>query len=347
MENNNNQTISKYLLIYHREDNDGVFSAALIYDYLLNKLNINEDNIDLMPMDYNDMNHLDNHDSIDNLIMDYHIIILTDISFTAKTMKYMYDNLQERMIWIDHHAPIIYQSYKMHFDLVNGVRDTDRSAILCAWKYLYDQFDKQYNAHEIPEFLEILSAWDSFTFSKRGYTKDYVYNVNKGVTFQYKLDFPIVKSMIDTIMYWQECKANGKYIEEDIDLIKSLHHLGQGLNLYDQERFDEIIKNYADKDFKIQTDDNKIRHAVAVFLQSPTSSMMFKSLANTDIKNGIVFKRQADGNWTISLYNVNEDDRWHCGDFMKARYNGGGHLGAAGCVVNEAKFIKILKDKVL
>lgn len=339
---------NKYLLIYHREDNDGVFSAALIYYYLLNNLKVNADDIDLMPMDYNGMNNISNRESIDNLIMQYHIVVLTDISFDATTMKYMYDNLGDRMIWIDHHAPIIYQSYKMHFDGVNGVRDTDRSAILCAWKYLYDQFDVQYIANEIPELLEILSAWDSFTFTKRGYEKDYVYNVNKGVTVQFKLDFQAVLSMIDTIMYWQSKKSLGEFAgDEESDLIKDLHHLGQGLNLYEQEKYDDIVKNYADLTFSIKLDNGSSRSAAAVFVQSPTSSIMFKSLVGSNIKNGIVFKRQSDGNWTISLYNVNEDDRFHCGDFMKSRYNGGGHLGAAGCVVNEAKFIKILKNKTL
>ena len=31
----------KYLIIYHKEDNDGVFSGAIFYNYLITELKIN------------------------------------------------------------------------------------------------------------------------------------------------------------------------------------------------------------------------------------------------------------------------------------------------------------------
>ena len=69
---------------------------------------------------------------------------------------------------------------------------------------------------------------------------------------------------------------------------------------------------------------------------------MFKTVKDK-IKNGIVFKRLKDGNWGISLYNANLDDTFHCGEYLKNKYNGGGHLGAAGCQISEEQFIEILK----
>ena len=35
----------KYLIIYHSEDNDGLFSGALFYDYLVRKLNVPAEHI--------------------------------------------------------------------------------------------------------------------------------------------------------------------------------------------------------------------------------------------------------------------------------------------------------------
>ena len=35
----------KYLVIYHKEDNDGVFSGALLYDYLINTMKYDPENI--------------------------------------------------------------------------------------------------------------------------------------------------------------------------------------------------------------------------------------------------------------------------------------------------------------
>jgi nanoRNase/pAp phosphatase (c-di-AMP/oligoRNAs hydrolase) len=71
---------------------------------------------------------------------------------------------------------------------------------------------------------------------------------------------------------------------------------------------------------------------------------MFKTCPE-NIQHGIVFKRQPNGNWTFSLYNVRNDSDFHCGDFLKKKYNGGGHPGAAGCTITEEQFITILKNK--
>ena len=49
----------------------------------------------------------------------------------------------------------------------------------------------------------------------------------------------------------------------------------------------------------------------------------------------------------MSMYNINEDECTHCGEFLKKKYNGGGHKGAAGCTFTEAQFIKILKSKTI
>ena len=50
----------------------------------------------------------------------------------------------------------------------------------------------------------------------------------------------------------------------------------------------------------------------------------------------------------LSLYNTNRDDHsFHCGDYLKKNYGGGGHEGAAGAQITETQFIKILKTKTL
>jgi nanoRNase/pAp phosphatase (c-di-AMP/oligoRNAs hydrolase) len=72
---------------------------------------------------------------------------------------------------------------------------------------------------------------------------------------------------------------------------------------------------------------------------------MFKCLRKKGIRHGLVFKHQPDGNWVLSMYNINDNDNFHCGDFLRAKYNGGGHKGAAGCTLDEKTFIKILKNK--
>ena len=76
-----------YLLIYHKEDNDGVVSAALVYDYLIRKLNCEANDIELLPSDYNTLSTLEKSTSVDTLVELYQTIIMVDISFN--NIKYM------------------------------------------------------------------------------------------------------------------------------------------------------------------------------------------------------------------------------------------------------------------
>ena len=334
----------KYLIIYHKEDNDGVFSGAIIYEFLISELKKNKESIDLLGADYNILNKFSESykDNIEDLKNEYKSIIMADISFNdVFFMKSLYNLYKNDFIWFDHHAPIIHQSKVNKFSDISGLRDTSKSAILCVWEWLYNPF----NIEEIPELLKVLSAYDSWTYKENGYNFDYVYNINKGVTNKFNLDFNKIVNIIKDI-------KDNKYIA----LIK-LETLGRNLNNYDAQRYIDIIKNSGDCTWKIYTDnklfsgDELYRTACALFIQGPSNSVMFKSLikgTNDDLMNGIVFKRNNDSTWTISLYNIRDNDNtFHCGDYLKKFYNGGGHKGAAGCTVDEKTFIKILKSKTL
>ena len=332
----------KYLIIYHKEDNDGVFSGAIIYDYLVNTIRAANNMIDLLGADYNILNKFSQSYTAQELHEQYKMIIMTDISFNnANFMKELYDEFEHNFIWFDHHAPIIHQSKVNKFCNAEGVRDTTKSAILCAWEWFYNPFKVEEN----PELLKILSAYDSWTYEENGYDFDYVFNVNKGVISEFNLDFKKILEVVKAIRN-----------NEDIDIL-NFEGLGKKLNDYDAQRYAEIISFVGDCSWKIYTGDKLFsgeevyRTACALFIQGPSNSVMFKSLATDnkdDIMNGIVFKRNKDSSWTISLYNIrNKDNTFHCGDYLKKFYKGGGHMGAAGCTVDEKTFIKILKTKTL
>lgn len=335
----------KYLIIYHKEDNDGVFSGAIIYDYLIDNMKISKDCIDLLGADYNILNKFSElyKDNIEDLKNEYKSIIMADISFNNTSfMKKLYGLYGNDFIWFDHHAPIIHQSKVNKFASIPGIRTITKSALLCCWEWFYDPF----NIEDIPELLKVLSAWDSWTYKENGYELNYVYNVNKGITYRFNLEFNAVLDLIKAI------KRN--YAEIDIN---SYFIAGEMLNDYDAQKYADIIKNSGDCSWKIYNGEilfngeELYRTACALFIQGPSSSIIFKSLikgTSDDIMNGIVFKRNNDTSWTISLYNIRENDNtFHCGDYLKKFYNGGGHMGAAGCTVDEKTFIKILKSKTL
>lgn len=348
----------KYLIIYHKEDNDGVFSAAIFYNYLITELKVNSNLIDLLPADYNYLTKISQEYDVKQLHDDYKMIIMTDISFNdISYMKSLYKEFNQNFIWCDHHAPIIKLTNKTNLIDIPGLRDISCSAILCVYKYLYDPFNINYE--NIPELFKVLSAWDSFTYKENGYTLEYVKNVNIGVIYKYQLNIdnviPIIQNIIDSYI----TNKDNLYMNKHIDnvLLEEFEKYGKIINNYHGFLNAELIKNNADFDWKIYTGeklfsgDILFRTACALFMQGPSNSLIFKTVNENredEIMNGLVFKRNKDNTWTISLYNIRENDNtFHCGNFVKKYYNGGGHSGAAGCTVSEDEFIKMLKSKSL
>lgn len=346
----------KYLIIYHKEDNDGVFSCALFYDYLINRMGCKLEDLCFLGADYNVLAEFSKDNKVEDLHKDFENLIMTDISFNdVSYMKKLWKEFGNNFIWCDHHAPIIKASFENKFSDVPGIRDTKRSAILNVWKFLYDQFDEAYNEKKVPELLRILSGWDSWSYEREGYEFEYVRNINKAVTVNYELRLSKARKLVhDLYVVYVEHQPSGKMSEvfKDGSLIEQLHETGKKLNEYDDQVMRDIIEKSGDYTWElaIWNEDKQelsYRNACAIFHQGQSNSTFFKSLIGTNCQNGIVFKHQPNGNWVVSLYNVKDGDTFHCGEFMKRAFNGGGHAGAAGCTLTETQFIKVLKSKIL
>lgn len=320
---------NKILLIYHKEDNDGLFSAAIIIDALSSSYQIGD--FDLIGTDYVDMNRLEESEVINNFKDDYEYLILTDISFKPATMKKLYSDFGNKMFWFDHHRPIIKESFKNHFDAIAGLRDTNHSSLYNAWMY-YNNPLKEPNI-VIPELYKILSAWDSFTYEQEGYTLEYVKEANIGTTTIYLLD---IKKIINLVAAINNKKLDSKLV------INNLLTIGKVCVMHDNAKNDMLMKTSLDEDWTVSED----RKAVALFCAGPSNSEMFASLKNTEYKNALVFKITGSEKVVVSLYNINDEDDWDCGDYMLKTYKGGGHVGAAGCNISKSKFFQIMKKKV-
>lgn len=341
--------MKKYLIIYHRDDNDGVFSGAIFLDYLINILKVDREEIDTMGADYNTLSKFSSENTPKSLHEKYEHIIITDLSFNdASYMKALYDEFKADFIWCDHHAPIIKESHFKNFDDAPGIRDTGRSAILCVYKFLYDQSDEFYNdkGSKLPEIFRILSAWDSWTYEKAGYTLDYVMKVNKGVTFTYNLDIEKAASDVRKILLLSEITAIRDAKIWLLKLVPEMEKIGTIICEYDARNAAGNISRCGDCSWKIVLPDGSERTACALFIQGASNSQMFASVKER-IQNGIVFKRNSDGSWAFSLYNTDNQNDFHCGEFLKEKYGGGGHPGAAGATLSEEKFIEVLKKKIL
>jgi len=350
--------MKKFLIVYHSEDNDGVCSAAIILNYLINNLKIDRKNIDLLGSTYNSLNKLQENDVVtEKWPKEYDHIIMTDISFNDwKIMKWLYNTFANKFTWIDHHAPIIKLSKEHNFDDIEGLRNISNSAIYNAYVYLYDPFKLE----KIPYVVWMLSAWDNWNYEREGINQEFCRAFNKGFTIESKLS---VNWYLNNISLILDNKLNGDFINAIVESNEISDLQSQIINIYNKgkeacEREDEdnkeLIRINGDKSWNV----NGIP-AIMVSTTGSTNSLMFKSLqvkdpSINDLRIAIVAKHCSDGNWTISMYNiydfkgVRENPLYfHCGEYLQKKYNGGGHEGAAGCTLTVNKFCKILKSKQL
>jgi oligoribonuclease NrnB/cAMP/cGMP phosphodiesterase (DHH superfamily) len=330
--------MKKILIIHHSVDNDGVVSAALVkYLMLKNSFipNGEEVTFDFKGMN-NDFNPEMKRKDVKAWSKKYEYLVVTDFSLPPKTMNYCLALFETRFLWFDHHKTNIDESKKYKYCHANGMRSTDKSAILQAYCYFEDPFLYKYrDKTEIPLVLGYLSAWDSWTYDYFGYSAEECQKLNVAFTSYYKLNIDSIYSDIEKLI-----SPKNNY------LVYELIRQGEVLWEHDAYRAEREINNNGDTKWVLRTNEGD-RKAVAVYMVGGTTSKMFKQFIGTDVQNAIVIRPNLKNKWTISLYNIDNSDDFHCGEFLKKKYGGGGHSGAAGASFKPTEMLKIIKEKIL
>ena len=313
---------------------------AVIYQYLLHNVVKSPDDITIFGSNHHEKKDVD----VNDWIRKYSNVIMTDISLSIDQMKKLYKKLGNNFLWFDHHAPVIREAAENGLSEIIGKRETDRSAIMCAYDYFYNPFnlDLRLNPNETrcPLLLLVLSAYDSFTFDNWGFRKDYASNVNTGVVNTFNLQAEDIIHYVDYYMNgFQNLSDFNQFNDKEIEKFR------QNGEQFDKAYYQRIANTIRDWGFEVTVDGN--RKALAVVCSSLVGSQCFQTVKD-EYPSGVIFKRGKNGVWTISLYNTDEKDKsFHCGEYVKKKYGGGGHLGAAGCEVPESTVMKIFKTNKL
>lgn len=332
------------LIIYHFEDNDGVCSGAM-FNWYLRHFGFEEKNIAMIGANYAQLaaieqSYKEKHGSYKGLFGEYDHLVMTDISFNNwEVMKSLWEQFGSRFVWCDHHKPIIEQSIRENFDDIPGLRDTQCSAILCAYRFLFDQLDAAYNSNQVPPVLGYLSSWDSWSWVREGLDEDWIRSFNVGVTNLSKLSLDFYYPLFDDWLL-ERRPLDGYSDSENDRFINSAVELGKIFVDKDKSDAKRLIDDYGDGEWKVAD----TRKAMMVVMHGPSGSQTFKSVKG-EYDNGIVFKHLKNGNWTLSLYNTTNEDSFDCGTYLKEKYNGGGHKGAAGCTITPSQFFSMLEKK--
>ena len=323
---------NKYLIVYHLEDNDGVCSAAIIKYYLLN--NLHASHVDLFPATYAILDNVVKHNFME--FEGYDSLIMTDVSFNGfENMEHVFEMFGKNFVWIDHHAPIIKESEIRKYDIkINGVRDSSRSAILNAYKYCFDEFDIKYNSGTAPLIFRYLSARDSWSTNRENLDFEKTRAVNAGFTSISKISVDWFFERIGRIIDPEDYRYNDEVIEE-------MYSVGKKIVDEADRRSEELVKNCGQGGYTVNG-----RSAILLFTSGPTNSLIFKTVKDK-YQNAICVKSSNDGRVILSLYNTGFDDHsFHCGEYLKKTYGGGGHEGAAGCTISKEVFVEhFLKSK--
>lgn len=339
----------KHLIIYHFEDNDGVCSCALIKDSIMKLYpeNAEGNDIDLLPSNYASLAKLVEDNDFDEYFDQYDRVWMTDVSFNDWTwMKRLYDKFGKHFIWFDHHAPIIRDSEEHGFSDATGFRDTKRSAILCVYHHFYDIEDKQYNNGSTPTILRLLSAWDCWAWVREGLDENFIRAFNTGVSVRGELDVDFFLGLMGPLLT-PGMHNNGRgYPLDSTECIQaeisSFFFTGQDIIDRQDKANEALITGYGEEGWSVSGEKN----AVMIVTSGPTNSQMFKCVADR-LDHGVVFKHSKEGKWLVSLYNTRNDVDFDCGAYLREKYNGGGHVGAAGCTLNDTQFFKIIWEKSL
>lgn len=137
--------MSKICTIFHDCDLDGWMSAAIVKHWFIKYVDIEPVNDTLDFIGYNYGQPIPDLSGYDKVIM-------CDISFPKEEMLKLWHNLDQELIWIDHHISAI----KDNNDLVfKGLRDTKFAACELTWQYLFP-------SEPMPEIVRLLGRYDCF-----------------------------------------------------------------------------------------------------------------------------------------------------------------------------------------
>jgi len=258
-------------------------------------------------------NYNDTIPDIDSFLRDYQEIYLVDISFPPAEMKKLAES--GKAIWIDHHVTQITESQEHGFDTMPGKRVNGTAACELCWNYFYPDRD-------VPLGILYMSHYDTWRHDVYSWDK-VILPFQYGLRTEYSLNTQKFYDCFEKILMWPD-----KVIEEGRTILKYLEGVWKG-----------TVKGYA---FDVLVDG---KYKGICMLTSTFGSSQFDSVK--DLYDCYVcVNRKGPDLYNFSIY-VNERCEFNAGEFMKAKYGGGGHKSAAGGKLNLEQFTKLVHDCVI
>lgn len=326
----------KTACVYHAIDLDGWMSAAIVQLWW-EKEWLDSDLSSLAMIGYNYGQPIPD-------LSEYNRVILVDISFPKDEMLALNLRLGEKLIWIDHHQRTVNEvnAYLIEKGIpMEGMVTEDgelKAACELAWEYFFPK-------ETMPEIVRLLGRYDcfgSFGTDEERKVIEFQYGARECITnYEEAYEKLIQCTRVKESEYWRlqaqvvvgQIKEKGKSIYDYL--------CTEAQQVY-QNGFDISIQQ--DPDPK---DPNNFepprRNGWAKFIcinKERFNAINFGIDYHAQGYDGqACFFRTKDGKWSFSFYSQTVD----CSAIAK-QFGGGGHKGAAGCVVNDETMLKIINS---
>ena len=329
----------KTACIYHSIDQDGYMSAAIVEHWFNQQEVPNKQGEDCNTINFIGYNYGQPTPDLE----EYDKVIMVDVSFNMSEMTRLSHELGNNFIWIDHHISSINEWNKViepnpNNWYIGGIRDTKYAACELTWKYFFPN-------EEMPEIVRLLGRYDCF--GHKGTDEEF-----KVLEFQYGARQCIsnyedaYNYLTNSILESRRNSGNAGHPYYN-SIINDIYNTGVSIYRYLCIEAKEVYKNRFNIIFKSTPKDGSCGIALYKFI------CINKERFNP-INFGIDYhKDEYDGCacfhydgvaklWRFSLYNDN--GLVDCSIIAK-QYGGGGHRGAAGFVLNNEEFYKLINNK--
>lgn len=311
------------IVYYHRADFDGIFSGCIVEKYL-------EDLEECEEYTAIGYTYGDSIPNLESIIKNHDSVIILDISFPPELMSKLkeYEDYKKlkKFIWIDHHITSIEESKKYGYDKTDGIRDVKVAACEYTWKYFYKEKD-------IPKIIKYVSAYD--IFDKNRFNWD---EITLPVQYALRTEYSISEERIFNDLEY--------LLNLDEDNLNIFIDKGKFILKYLRQSWKSAVKNYS---FNITVDNGRL-NGIAI-LSTEFTSLIFESVKDKyDIV--CIVNRKEDDLFNLSLY-IDPDKyktlsyKFSAGEYLKEKFNGGGHDQAAGCKLTLEQFKKFIEEKKL
>lgn len=298
----------KALVIFHRVDYDGVFSAAIALDALKRTETVEV-------AEYFGWNYGDELPDFEMIYNNYTDLIMVDISFPADIMLRLKELFvgEREIVWIDHHITAIENSYQEGYSDFPGIRRNGTAACELCWEYFYPTCP----VPRIIEYIGCYDVWDKLRYS----WDNQILPLQYGLRTRYGVNAQILFPIFDDLLY------------EVIDLDEIIHE-GDIILKYLEKSWKSACKVYS---FEVKVAG---KYKGICLLTTEFTSNVFNSIAK-DYDVVICCNRKGPDTFNLGMYK----DQDKCPEFSCGGYRWfKGHKGAAGCVINFEDFKKLIVD---